>query len=159
VHKGGKGTARFWGRIYICFDVAAGGVGNSTPTPTPQHQETQTNLPTSSLDVQLLQTDNFSPALFSPDRIAAGVCLTLKLSNRSTRPVRPVFPTSLRTSLKQPVHTQRSQSHLLCQFCAVSRARVPPSVISSSPGLPQAGFDPPLADAWCPQRMSGKKYE
>ena len=104
----------------------------------------------------LLQT---APSPFSLDRIAR-VCLTLKQSPLppfsflviSTRPVRPVFPTSLRTSLKQPVHTQRSQSHPLCQFCAVSRARVPPSVISSSPGLPQAGFDPhrwPLADAWC----------
>ena len=85
----------------------------------------------------LLQTDNLSPALFSLDRIA-GVCLTLKQGPLppfsflviSTRPVRPVCPTSLRTSLKQPVHTQRSHSHLLCQFCAVSRARVPPLVLA-----------------------------
>jgi hypothetical protein len=87
----------------------------------------------------LLQTDSLSPALFSLDRIT-GACLTLKQGPLppfsflviSTRPVRPVFPTSLLTSLKQHTHThtQRSHSHLLCQFCAVSRARVPPLVLA-----------------------------
>jgi hypothetical protein len=112
----------------------------------------------------LLQTDtrdNLSPSPFSLDRIAR-VCLTLKQSPLppfsflviSTRPVRPVFPTSLRTSLKQPVHTQRSHSHLRCQFSAVSRAHVPPLVLAQlfPHRLPQAGFDPhrcPLADACC----------